>query len=106
MIGNIVKGSGFGGACKYAEEKEGAKVIDSNMAATDPASRAREFQAIASQNPRCSKPVFHASLSAPPSEKLTDEQWQAVGRDYLDKMGFKDCQYCITRHTDAVLPAA
>jgi hypothetical protein len=101
MIGNIVKGAGFGGACRYTEEKDGAKVLDSNMAANDPDSRAREFQAIASQNPRCKKPVFHASLSAPAGEKLTDEQWAKVGQAYLKGMGFDDHQYCVTRHTDA-----
>lgn len=100
MISHISKGAGFGGACAYVEEKSGAQVIDSNMASDNPSDRAREFQSIASQNPRCTRPVFHASLSAPEGEHLTDDQWRAVGSDYMRGMGFGDSQYVISRHTD------
>lgn len=100
MISHIEKGGGFGGVCRYVEEREGAQVIDSNMSSDDPTSRAREFRAVAEQNPRCKTPVFHASLSCPPGERLTDEQWRAVARDYMQKMGFSDCQYTVVRHTN------
>lgn len=100
MISHISKGAGFGGACGYVEEKAGARVIDSNMVSDNPQDRAREYQSIASQNPRCTRPVFHGSLSAPPGEKLTDNQWRAVGQDYLRGMGFEDSQYTISRHVD------
>lgn len=100
MIDHISKGRGFGCVCKYIEQKEGAQMIDSNMVATDPQSRAREFAAIAAQNARCARPVCHISLSAPEGERLTDDEWRVFGLDYLKRMGFQNCQYSMTRHVD------
>lgn len=100
MIDNITKQGSFKVVVGYTEEKDGARLLDTNTAASSPAERAREMQAISDQNPRCTKPAFHASISAAPGEHLTDDQWREVGRDYLNEMGFKDNQYTITLHTD------
>lgn len=100
MISKITKGKGFAGTLRYDQGKDGARVIDSSLAGQDPAAQAQEMRAVADQNPGCKRPVFHASLSAPPGEKLTDEQWTKIGRDYLKGMGFEGNQFVITRHAD------
>lgn len=100
MISKITKGAGFAGALKYDQEKAGARVIDHNLSTDIPATQAAEMQAVAAQNRRCSKPVFHASLSAAQGEQLTDEKWRTVAKDYMCGMGFLENQYVVTRHTD------
>ncbi|HHQ5396208.1 TPA: relaxase/mobilization nuclease domain-containing protein, partial [Citrobacter freundii] len=48
------------------------------------------------------KPVFHAFLSLPKNEKLTDEQWQEIAKDYLKEMNIDidKHQYICVRHKD------
>ncbi|EFU5240126.1 relaxase/mobilization nuclease domain-containing protein, partial [Salmonella enterica] len=48
------------------------------------------------------KPVFHAFLSLPKDEKLTDEKWQEIAKDYLKEMNvdIEKHQYICVRHKD------
>ncbi|HFT0646979.1 TPA: relaxase/mobilization nuclease domain-containing protein, partial [Klebsiella pneumoniae] len=48
------------------------------------------------------KPVFHAFLSLPKNEHLTDEQWQEIAKDYLKEMNIDidKHQYICVRHND------
>ena len=100
MIAKMVKGRGFRGALEYDLTKEKGRVIDSNMAGQNPRELAAEFGEIRKLRPNLGKAVLHVSLSAAPGEKLTDEQWQAIGQRYLRGMGFTDNQFVMTRHTD------
>lgn len=100
MIAKAVKGKGFRGALNYDLGKEKGRVIDSNMAGQNPRELAAEFGEIRKLRPNLGKAVLHVSLSAAPGEKLTDEQWRAVGQRYLSGMGFTDNQFVTTRHTD------
>ncbi|HEI3636057.1 TPA: relaxase/mobilization nuclease domain-containing protein, partial [Escherichia coli] len=47
-------------------------------------------------------PVFHAFLSLPKDEKLTDEKWQEIAKDYLKEMNIdiEKHQYICVRHKD------
>ena len=100
MIAKLVKGRGFRGALEYDITKEGGRIISSNMAGEKPQELAAEFGEIRKLRPNLGKAVMHVSLSAAPGEKLTDEQWQAIGQRYLRGMGFTDNQFVMTRHTD------
>jgi len=100
MIAKAVKGKGFRGALEYDLTKEGGQVLDTNMAGKNPRELAAEFGEIRKLRPNLGKAVLHVSLSAAPGEKLTDEQWAAIGQRYLRGMGFKDNQFVMTRHTD------
>ncbi|EKG6386545.1 relaxase/mobilization nuclease domain-containing protein, partial [Salmonella enterica] len=46
--------------------------------------------------------VFHAFLSLPKDEKLTDEKWQEIAKDYLKEMNvdIEKHQYICVRHKD------
>ncbi|EPG0548403.1 relaxase/mobilization nuclease domain-containing protein, partial [Klebsiella pneumoniae] len=48
------------------------------------------------------KPVFHAFLSLPKNEHLTDQQWQEIAKDYLKEMNIdiEKHQYICVRHND------
>ncbi|HAW8257237.1 TPA: relaxase/mobilization nuclease domain-containing protein, partial [Escherichia coli] len=48
------------------------------------------------------KPVFHAFLSLPKNEHLTDQQWEEIAKDYLKEMNIniEKHQYICVRHND------
>ena len=100
MIAKLVKGRGFRGAAEYDLNKEKGRIISTNMAGQNPRELAAEFGEIRKLRPNLGKAVLHVSLSAAHGEKLTDEQWQAIGQRYLRGMGFTDNQFVMTRHTD------
>ena len=100
MIAKAVKGKGFRGALAYDLSKDQGRILDTNMAGEGVRELASEFGAIRKLRPQLEKAVLHVSLSAAPDEKLSDAQWQAIGRKYLQGMQLVDNQYLITRHTD------
>ena len=61
-----------------------------------------EFKTVSSFRQDIKKPVFHAFLSVPLNEKLTDEQWQEIAKDYLKEMNIdiEKHQYICVRHKD------
>lgn len=102
MIAKAVKGTGFRGALAYDlnKDKEHSQLIDTNMAGLTPRALAREFGTIRALRPNLNKAVLHVALSAAPGEHLTDAQWRAIGRQYLQAMGLEQNQYVMTRHHD------
>ncbi len=100
MIGNITKGRGFSGALNYLLDKEKAEQIGGNMIGVTPQELATEFSITEELNDKVERPVYHASLSLPPGQRLSDEQWNEIAIQYLSRMGFTDNQYIVVRHTD------
>jgi Ti-type conjugative transfer relaxase TraA len=105
VIGKIIKGKGFGGAVRYAMQKDlgEARLIGTNLVAdrNDADALAAEMAEHAAMlRPDVKKAVQHVSLSAAPGEHLTDEQWRRVAEAYMEKMGFKDNQHVLVRHAD------
>jgi hypothetical protein len=100
MIAKAIKGRGFRGALEYDLGKEQGRVVDTNMEGEGPRELAAEFGEIRKLRPKLGKAVLHVSLSAAPSEHLTDDQWREIGQRYLHGMGLDDNQYLITRHDD------
>lgn len=60
----------------------------------------RSFEPYLAMNRRTEKPVFHLSLNPHPDDVLSDEQLEAMGREYMDKLGYGDQPYIIFRHDD------
>jgi hypothetical protein len=100
MIGKIVIGRGFRGALEYDLKKEKGRMLDTNMGGQNPRQLAHEFGAFRQLRPNLSRAVFHASLSAAPGERLSDDQWRDIAERYLRGMGFVENQYVVTRHSD------
>ncbi len=98
MIAKAIKGKGFRGAVNYDLQKDGRRLLDTNMDGVTPRELAKEFGEIRKLRPKLGKAVLHVSLSAAPGEHLTDAQWVEIGRRYLHGMGLNDNQYLITRH--------
>jgi len=99
MIHSLRKGTGFGGVLRYISNPDKGYLLGGSYRgeattrdiAADMGSLAHE---------RTSKPVFHASLSLPPGERLDDAQWLRAASHYLEGLGYSDVPFVVYRHTD------
>jgi hypothetical protein len=100
-------GKGFGGILRYCLDQsrelghEGAHIIETDLAGRNADELARELEAVASLRPRVEKPVYHVSLRLAPGERIADERWREIARQYLDRMGFTDSGYVVVAHPGA-----
>lgn len=100
MIGNITSGKGARGLLNYITEKDKAERIGGTMAGENSRELSREMAAIRNMNPDAANPIKHFSLSLPPGERLSSEQWENVAHRYMDEMGYGNCQWVAYRHSD------
>ena len=104
MKGSVAKtGKSFKNRVDYIL-KDDHSFICSNMASdyNNVSDLTDEFKTVSSFRQDIKKPVFHAFLSLPKNEKLTDEQWQEIAKDYLKEMNIdiEKHQYICVRHND------
>lgn len=104
MKGNVAKtGKSFKNRVEYIL-KDDHDFICSNMASdyNNVSDLTDEFKTVSSFRQDIKKPVFHAFLSLPKNEHLTDEQWQEIAKDYLKEMNIdiEKHQYICVRHND------
>ena len=105
MIAKQVKGKDFYGVLKYNQnkvDKGEAIVLDSNLSSESVVKQTKEFNIVRQQKPNLSKAVYHVSLNLPyeDSNKLSDEKFSNLARDYLEGMGFDENQYITYKHFD------
>ena len=104
MKGYVAKsGKSFKNRVKYIL-KDDHDFICSNIASdyNNVSDLTDEFKTVSSFRQDIKKPVFHAFLSLPKNEHLTDEQWQEIAKDYLKEMNIDidKHQYICVRHND------
>ncbi|ELZ1648619.1 relaxase/mobilization nuclease domain-containing protein [Cronobacter sakazakii] len=104
MKGNVAKtGKSFKNRVDYIL-KDDHSFISSNMSADkdNVSDLTDEFKTVSSFRQDIKKPVFHAFLSLPKNEHLTDEKWQEIAKDYLKEMNIdiEKHQYICVRHKD------
>ncbi|EPC3794181.1 relaxase/mobilization nuclease domain-containing protein [Klebsiella michiganensis] len=104
MKGNVAKtGRSFKNRVDYILKDEHS-FICSNMSAdkNNVSDLTDEFKTVSSFRQDIKKPVFHAFLSLPKDEELTDEEWQEIAKDYLREMNIdiEKHQYICVRHKD------
>lgn len=104
MKGNVAKtGRSFKNRVDYIL-KDDHSFICSNMSAdkNNVSDLTDEFKTISSFRQDIKKPVFHAFLSLPKNEHLTDQQWEEIAKDYLKEMNIdiEKHQYICVRHND------
>ncbi|MGE4826326.1 relaxase/mobilization nuclease domain-containing protein [Yersinia kristensenii] len=104
MKGNVAKtGKSFKNRVDYIL-KDDHSFICSNMSAdkNNVSDLTDEFKAVSSFRQDIKKPVFHAFLSLPKNEHLTDQQWEEIAKDYLKEMNIdiEKHQYICVRHND------
>ncbi len=106
MLAKITKGQEFYGCLQYVLGKDGAELVDGNMAGQTVAELSTEFRLSIQRHHRngackhTSAIVCHTSLSVEIGCKLDNLTWSAIASDYLEAMGFAQNQYILVRHTD------
>ncbi|EDT2599115.1 relaxase/mobilization nuclease domain-containing protein, partial [Salmonella enterica subsp. enterica serovar Havana] len=104
MKGNVAKtGRSFKNRVEYIL-KDDHSFICSNMSAdkNNVSDLTDEFKAVSSFRHDIKKPVFHAFISLPKNEHLTDQEWEEIAKDYLKEMNIdiEKHQYICVRHKD------
>ncbi|MFP1722910.1 relaxase/mobilization nuclease domain-containing protein [Lonsdalea quercina] len=104
MKGSVAKtGKSFKNRIDYIL-KDDHSFICSNMSAdkNNVSDLTDEFKAVSGFRQDIKKPVFHAFLSVPKDEHLTDQEWEDIAKDYLKEMNIdiEKHQYICVRHND------
>lgn len=109
MVAKISIGSSLYGALAYNGEKINearGRILGSNKVVIPPDGYARiaqmveDFRSFMPKMGRTKKPVLHISLNPHPDDRLTDQDFEILAREYLDKLGFGDQPYVIYKHED------
>ena len=59
-----------------------------------------DFKSFMPKMGRTKKPVLHISLNPHPDDRVTDQDFEILAREYLDKLGFGDQPFVIYKHED------
>lgn len=109
MVAKISIGSSLYGALAYNSEKinreEGRllganKIILPTDGQIDIGRIAENFNAFMLKTGKTKKPVLHISLNPHPDDKLTDQDFEILAREYLEKLGFGKQPFIIYKHMD------
>lgn len=109
MVAKINYGSSLYGALAYNGEKvnEGvAKILETNKMFSpadgthDISACMQDFMAYMPSHVLTKKPVIHISLNPHPDDRLTDEQFSAIAREYIEKMGYANQPFIVYKHED------
>lgn len=111
MVAKISIGSSLYGALAYNSEKinrEEGRVLGANKiilptdGQIDIGRIAENFNAFMPKTGKTKKPVLHISLNPHPDDKLTDQDFEILAREYLEKLGFGEQPFIIYKHADIV----
>lgn len=109
MVAKISIGSSLYGALTYNSEKIneakgrllGANKIvlpaDGNI---DIGKMMENFKAFMPKMGKTKKPVLHISLNPHHDDRLTDQDFEILAREYLEKLGFGEQPYILYKHED------
>lgn len=109
MVAKINYGNSLYGALAYNGEKvnEGvAKILDTNKVFSpvdgthNISACMQDFMAYMPSHVLTKKPVIHISLNPHPDDTLTDEQFSAIAREYIEKMGYANQPFIVYKHED------
>ena len=106
MIGKIIAGSSFGATVGYVMKEQSRKLGFEGIEPPGVSDMVRDFKDQTLLNPRIKNAVGHISLSFSPkdADRLTDPAMAQIAREYMERMGIRDTQFLIVRHTDQTHP--
>ncbi len=109
MVAKISIGSSLYGALSYNGMKmnrDEGRVLGANKIILpadghiDIARMVENFNLFMPKMGRTKKPVLHIFLNPHPDDKLTEQQYEILAREYLDKLGFGEQPFIIYKHMD------
>jgi hypothetical protein len=109
MVAKIGRGKSLFGALSYNMDKvksntatvlAGQKIIESPDGTFTIPQISNSFQAYLVANRKTEKPVVHISLNPDPGDKVSNNDYKAIAKDYMEKMGYGKQPFIVFRHDD------
>jgi ribosomal protein L7/L12 len=103
MMGKPITGRSFGGCIRYVVDKQEAKILAAEGVRMQNASAlAHDFNLQRKMRPELGKAAGHLVLSWSKEDlsKLSDEIMVERAKEYMEKVGIRNTQYVIVRHSD------
>lgn len=109
MIAKIGRGANIIGALSYNHlkvDKENGEILATHRiretvnGSYTVAQLYHSFEPYLFANKRTEKPVLHISLNPDPRDKVSDENFKQIAKDYMKLMGYEDQPYVVFKHTD------
>ena len=108
MIGKTTKGSEFAGCVAYVLREDKARLLVAEGVSGTPEEMAEQFELQTLLNDKVKNTVGHISLSFSPEDgdrlRNDDSLMVKITYDYMERMGIRDTQFIIARHTDRKHP--
>jgi hypothetical protein len=109
MVAKIGRGKSLFGALSYSMDKvkhntatvlAGQKIIESPDGTFTTAQISNSFQAYLVANRKTEKPVVHISLNPDPDDQVSNNDYKAIAKDYMEKMGYGKQPFIVFKHND------
>lgn len=104
MIGKITKGCEFAGCVAYVLREDKARLLVAEGVSGTPEQMAEQFELQTLLNEKVKNTVGHISLSFSPEDgnrlRNDDDLMVKIAYEYMQRMGIRDTQFIIARHTD------
>ena len=109
MVAKIGRGKSLFGALSYNMGKvnkntatvlAGQKIIESPDGTFTISQISNSFQAYLAANRKTEKPVVHISLNPDPDDTVTNNDYKAIAKDYMEKMGYGKQPFIVFKHND------
>lgn len=108
MIGKITKGSEFAGCVAYVLREDKARLLVAEGVSGTPEEMAEQFELQTLLNDKVKNTVGHIFLSFSPEDgarlRNDDRLMVKIVYEYIERMGIRDTQFIIARHTDRKHP--
>jgi hypothetical protein len=107
MMGKPITGRSFGGCIRYVVDRQEAKILAAEGVGMQNASTLiTDFNLQRKMRPELGKAVGHLVLSWSKEDlsKLNDEIMAERAKEYMEKMGIRNTQYVVVRHSDREHP--
>jgi hypothetical protein len=109
MVAKIGRGKSLFGALSYNMDKVkkntatvlvGQRIIESPDSTFTTAQISNSFQAYLVANRKTEKPVVHISLNPDPDDKVNNNDYKAIAKDYMKEMGYGKQPFIVFKHND------
>jgi hypothetical protein len=107
MMGKQITGRSFGGCVRYVVNKPEAKILSAEGVRMQNANAMiQDFDLQRKMRPELGKAVGHLVLSWSKEDllNLSDDIMVERAKEYMEKVGIRDTQYVIVRHSDRAHP--
>lgn len=106
MIGKIIAGKSFAGTVGYVMKAQVRILAAEGVMPPVVRDLVCDFKDQTLMNPRIKNTIGHISLSfsAQDADRQSDLLMTLIAREYMDRMGIRDTQFLIVRHTDQPHP--